>query len=102
MQIVRIERRQLLPEGALSTAADAPLVEATVSGPAKREVRAEGFRPAKRESAPPEIADGRAFKRGRRLMERSDKERHELSIALKDFRHGLEFDLSPLRHSRRV
>lgn len=44
----------------------------------------------------------RVLKRGKRLTERSDEERHLLRIALKDLRYGAEFFGSTFGHSRHV
>lgn len=44
----------------------------------------------------------RVSKRGKRLMQLSDEERHELRIALKDLRYGVEFFSGPFGHGRRV
>ena len=43
----------------------------------------------------------RALKKGRRLAARSDAERHDLRIALKDLRYGMEFFAGLFDHTRR-
>ncbi len=44
----------------------------------------------------------RARKRGRKLLSRSDEERHALRIALKDLRYGIEFFTGFFGHPRQV